>query len=370
MEEIPAPYPFSSFFIGIIIYLYYEFFGMMIKNIFSESDKIGILFMSISIALQLLGIKYFLTEMKGSFGELIVRTEGENQVLHPVDQLKKNFTTSKVPYLLILAAFSSLALAKVYAFHSGLEPFFYLGNPAFLALVLDIYNTLVSFFMLYLMATLLWMIISISYMLFKINNDSYNKFLKIKPIDPDRAGGLKHLKGLLLRFSIFYFLIVALAALTNFTSIGLSVFESVTIGLFWLIGALFFLYDWYALHRFIRGKIGDEVLILSEMLESKRAHLIDLLSKTGDMEKEDQINLLSNALDIVNKERDRIQQYKLKLIDARTIIIFAASSALSLITVLKASGEDGKFSAAIFVIDNVQPYIKDIVNYIYSFLPK
>ena len=145
--------------------------------------------------------------------------------------------------------------------------------------------------MIYLLATLLWMIFNISYMLFKINNNLYNSSLKIEPIDPDRAGGLNHLKELLLRFSIFYFLIVALAALTNFTNIGLSVFESVSMSLFWLIGAVFFLYDWYALRSFIRGKIGDEVSILSKILESKRTHLIDLLSKNEDKENEDQINL-------------------------------------------------------------------------------
>ena len=264
--------------------------------------------------------------MRGSFGELIVGSESEDKCLHPVDQLKKNFTTSKILYLLILVAFSSLAAAKIDALYSGSEPFFYLGNPTFWALALDIYNNLVSLFIIYLLATLLWMTFNISYMLFKINNNSYNGSLRIVPFDPDRAGGLNHLKELLLWFSIFYFLIAALAALTNFTNTGLSMLESISMGLFWLTGAVFFLYDWYALRSFIKGKIGDEVSILSKMLESKRTHLIDLLSKNEDKENEDQINRISNSLDIINAERDRIQRYKLKLIDAKTIILFAGSS--------------------------------------------
>lgn len=272
--------------------------------------------------------------------------------------------------MLILVAFSFLAAAKIDAFYSGSEPFFYSMNPTFWALALDIYNNLVSLFVIYLLATLLWMTLNISYMLFKINNNLYNGSLRIEPFDPDRAGGLNHLKELILWFSVFYFLIIALAASTNFTNTGLSMLESISIGLFWLIGAVFFLYDWYALRSFIRGKIGDEVSILSKMLESRRTHLINLLTKNEDKENEDQINLLSNSLNIINTERDRIQRYKLKLIDTKTIVLFAGSSMISLITILKASGVDGKSNIALFVIDNVQPYTNYIVNFIHQFLPQ
>ena len=143
------------------------------KNIFSGSNKITILFMSISIALLLFGIQYFLTKMKGSFGELIVSSESKDQCQRPLDQLKTNFTTSKILYLLILIAFLSLAADKIDAFYSGSETFFYQGNPTSWALGLDIYNNLVSLFLLYLLAILLWMIFNISYMLFEINNDLY-----------------------------------------------------------------------------------------------------------------------------------------------------------------------------------------------------
>jgi hypothetical protein len=255
--------------------------------------------------------------------------------------------------------------AKIDAFYSGSEPFFYQGNLTILALALDIYNNLVSLFMLYLLAILLWMIFNISYMLFKFNNDLDNVSLKIKPLDSDRAGGLKPLGDLLLRFSIFYFLVLALAVLTNFATGGLSPFESIFVCLFWLIGVVFFLYDWYALRSFLRGKIGDEVSLLGEILESKRTHLIDLVSKDEEKENEDRINLSSNALDIINKERDRIQQYKIKIIDAKTIILFASSSALSLVTILKASGEAGRSNFATLVIDNARPIINDNTNYIY-----
>jgi hypothetical protein len=213
-------------------------------------------------------------------------------------------------------------------------------------------------------------------MLFKINNDLYASLI-IKPLDADRAGGLKHLRELLLSFSIFYFLIVALAVLTNFATRGLSSFESISIGMLWLIGVVLFLYDWYALRRFLRGKRGDEVSILSEILECKRKQLIDLVSKNEEKENECQICLLSNVLGIIDKERERIQKYKIKLIDARTIILSAGFSILSLIAILKGSGEAGRSSTAVFVIDNARPFIDDSINYIvyignyvYQFLPK
>jgi hypothetical protein len=332
--------------------------------------------MSISIALLLFGIQYFLTKMKGSFGELIVSSDSKDQSFRPLDQLKTNFTTSKILYLLILIAFSSLAADRIDAFYSGSEPFFHQGNPALWALGLDIYNNLVSLFLLYLLAILLWMIFNISYMLFKINNDLYAS-LKIEPLDADRAGGLKPLRELLLRIGSFYFLIVALAVLTNFDTGGVSSFESAYIGLLWLIGVMLFLYDWYALRSFLRGKIGDEVSILSEILESKRKHLRDLVLKNEEKENEGQIYLLSNVSDIIDKERDRIQKYKIKLIDAKTIFLFAGFSALSLIAILNGSDEAGRYSMAVFVIDNARPLIDNSINYVgymgnylYQFLPK
>ena len=270
----------------------------------------------------------------------------------------------------------SLAADKIDAFYSGSEPFFYQRNPTSWALGLDIYNNLLSLFLLYLLAILLWMIFNISYMLFKIKNDLYAS-LKIEPLDADRAGGLKPLRELLLGFNIFYFLVIALAVLTNFATRGLSSFESASIGLLWLIGVVLFLYDWYALRRFLRGKIGDEVSILSEVLESKRKQLIGLVSKNEEKENDGQICLLSNVLDIIDKERERIQQYKIKLIDAKTIILFAGFSALSLIAILEGSGEAGRSGTAVFIIDNARPLIDDSINYaghignyLYQFLPK
>lgn len=333
--------------------------------------------MSISIALQLIGIQYFLTKIKWSFGLIKFCSDREDQCHRPIDQLKESFTKSKIFYLLILIVFSSLAAAKVNAFYSGMEPFFYQRNPIFWVLLLDIYDNLVSFLMFYLLAILLWMIFNISFMLFKINSQLYNESLKIEPLDSDRAGGLKPLKELLLLFGIYYFLVLALAVFSNLTPRGLHPFESISLGLFWLIGAVLFLYDWYALRRFLKGKREDEVSSLGEILESKRTQLIDLVSKSKEKESDDQIDSLSNALDIIDKERDRIQQYKIKPIGAKTAILFVGFSALSLITILKASGEAGKSNVAIFVIGNTQPYINDIVNYAYNlfnylyyFLPK
>jgi len=98
-----------------------------------------------------------------------------------------------------------------------MDPFFYQNNPVFWALLLDIYDNLISFLMLYLLAILLWMIFNISFMLFKINSQLFNKSLKIEPLDSDRAGGLKPLKELLLRFGIYYYIVLALAVFSNLT---------------------------------------------------------------------------------------------------------------------------------------------------------
>lgn len=356
----------------MIIYSVFYFFGIVVKDAFHGSNKITVLYLSILIAVQLFGIQYFLTKMRASFGMLEISPEKTDQLIRPIDQLKDHFTASRFFYLFITFAFFPFLMIKINAYYAPIpiKIFFYQGNPTFWSLMLDIYANFVSFFMLYLFAVILWMIFNISWLLSKMNNKLYYESLKIKPLDSDNLGGLKSIRDLLLQFSIYYSLIIILAVFNYKTSRGLYLYESISLSIFWLIGIAFFLIGWIALRQLLKGKIENEVSSLSEILEYKRLQLIDLITKNKEKESEDQMNSLSNALDIINKERDRILQYKIKPFDAKTIILFLSSSSISLITIFKTLEDLTKYKIVMFAVNSTQPYFNDMLNYSYHFFPK
>jgi len=264
----------------LFIYLIYQFIGIYFKATFAGANRTAILFTSILIAVQLFGIEYFLRRIKSSFGRLKICPEMADRSIHLIDRLREQFTSSRLFYLLILLTFSPIIIIKIYSLHAGVSPFFYSYHPGLWALLLDIYDNSVSFFWLYLLGVYLWMIFNISWMLSKISERSYYESLKIEPLDADKVGGLKPIRELILWISIYYFLIIILAAATYLVAEGLLLYESISLFIFWLVGVIFSISGWHKLRRLLSGKIQSEISSLSEIMEYKRAQLIDIITKT------------------------------------------------------------------------------------------
>ena len=364
----------ASFSIGAAIYLVYQFFGTVVRDLFYGTNKITIFFTSVLIMVLLFGIQYFLKEIKAKFAQLEIIPERADKVIPPIDLLHDHFTTSKGLYLLILISFLPFIAIKINALYSGYKPFFYLGEPTFWAAMLDIYNESLSYFILYLLAIVLWMIFNISWVLSKINNKIYYESLKIKPLDTDKVGGLRSIRDLILKLSIYYFIIIILTMSTYLTYRGLLLYEGISLIIFWLIGAVFSIMAWLALRRILKRKIEKDILLLNETLEGKRLQLIDIITKNKEGESQDQMNSLSKALDIVNKERDRILQYKIKPIDAKSIILFVSSSLLSLLIIVKelegALEDAGKSKIIMFAVSQSQPYLGDSISTFLQYFSK
>jgi hypothetical protein len=320
----------------------------------------------------LFGIQHFLREIRLRFAQLEISQESANQATPPIDLLHDHFTTSSGLYLLIVLTFLPFVAIKINALYSGFKPFFYQGEPTLWALMLDIYNSTLSYFVLYLLAVVLWMIFNIYWVLSKINNELYYESLKMKPLDTDKVGGLRNIRDLILNLSIYYFIIIILTMSTNLTyhnqHFVLYLYEGMSLIIFWLIGVVFSLIAWLALRRLLKKKIEKDISLLNDILEGKRSQLVDLIKNNKERESQDQMNSLSKSLDIVNKERDRILQYKIKPIDARTIILFISSSFLSLITIVKVLEDAGKSKIIMFAVDQSRPYLGDYISRFLQYL--
>ena len=322
----------------------------------------------------LFGIQYFLREIKAKFSRLEISTDRVGQAIPPVDLLHDHFTTSKGLYLLISFTFLPFIAIKIDRLFSGHKPFFYQAEPTSWALMLDIYNESLSYFILYLLAIVLWMIFNISRVLSKINNKQYYESLKMKPLDTDKVGGLSNIRDLILKLSIYYFIVIILTMSTYLTYRGLLLYEGISLFIFWLIGVAFFLMAWLALRRLLKRKIEKDISLLNETIECKRLQLIDLIANNKEGERQDQLNSLSKALDIIDKERARILQYKIKPIDVKSIILFISSSLFSLLIIVKeleGALEDAARSKIImFAFSQSQPYLGDSISTFLQYFSK
>lgn len=356
------PYPASSILIGVLAYIFYAIFSIMVRETFAGSNKYTILINCALIALLFFAIQYFLDKIRESFGNLKIQPERESPLKTPLNQLEENFTRSKKFYVLVLLVFMPfLAIDIIF------KPSFYLENPNVWTLLLDIYNKFISYLTLYLLAVILWMIFNISWILRRISDRQYSKLLKIELLDADKTGGLKQIRELVIWFCVCYFIVIILYIMTYFTYRGLLLYESLSLIAFWVIGVIFFLNGWYMLRRLLMSKIENDIDYINEMIEDKRVRLLNLLSKKEEKEHEDQMKSISNTLDIISKERDRILQCGIRPMDAKSLIVFVSSSILSLIAILD------KFSnnkIAIYAISSIQPHIYESISHLSQFFPR
>lgn len=91
---------------------------------------------------------------------------------------------------------------------------------------------------------------------------------------------------------------------------------------------------------------------------------MDLVSKDFmDEESEKRINLLSAVSEAILKERDRLLMSGVKPIDVKTLILFLASSFLSLISILKTVEDLRKDKILNLLINQTQPYLNETINF-------
>jgi hypothetical protein len=185
----------------------------------------------------------------------------------------------------------------------GYSPFFYNENPIPEALLLDIYNRFLEFFLLYLLSIILWIIYNISWMLDKISNPPHFKMLKIDLFDADKMGGLLPIRKLVLQFTVYYSLVIILAVLSYLIPRGFPLYENTFLIIIWIIGVVFSVRGIYIITKMINGKIGFRVGSFNEIYDKKRQELVDLISKGNEEENEKKLNLLSTALESLDKER-------------------------------------------------------------------
>jgi|LGVE01.1.fsa_nt_gb hypothetical protein len=336
-KKIPVPYPIVSLIVGSIIFSIYWLFS--IKVTFFPWEKFHILevaALSILIALQLAGIQYILNDMEKTFRELKLYPEIGASFDNLYVKLKHRFSISHWYYLLVAAVIVPFIIIKVLDILEG-GVTFYIVEPTMWGFLLDIYNNVIGYSMLFLLAIILWIIFNITWLFNEMDNDPYRRLIKIDIFSVDRIGGLKQLRNFILKILAFYFICITLAIISYISPFSILSYESFFLIILLLVGVGFFIMGLGTIRKLLKGRIEDEINKINKIYERYHQRFMDIVSEGNYKDQEEELNLVPTIIENLHIERERILKFygNNKGYDRITIIEFVISFIIPLVTFLQ-----------------------------------
>lgn len=330
-KKIPVPYPIASLLIAGVIYSIFWFFSTKVVFFpweFYHSFTASTL--SILIAFQLAGIQYLLNNMEKTFKELSSYPKNKTSIDSLYVKLKHRFSRSYWYYVTVAAIITPFVINDLTRIlHDGNT--FYAAEPTRWSFLLDIYNYATGYFMFFLLAIFLWIILNIILTLNEMRSDPYRYLIKIDIFNVDGIGGLGPLRDLISKVLIFYFICITLAIISYISPFSIFSYESIFLIILLFIGVVFFLTAVGTIRKLLRGRIEDEINKINERYQLEHQKFMELVSK-GNYNGEE-LNLVSTALETLYTERERMLQLygNARGYDLKTIVQFSSVFILSLI---------------------------------------
>lgn len=290
--------------------------------------------MGLCLCSQLIGIPWFLTRMREAFSDPPSFDGSSPQELFLLFQ---NRLCTKVAFY-VTAAFVLLpfiALNVLNFVQLGGTPF-YVAEHTPAALLLDIFNILLGYSLLYFLAVILWMILIVAWTLQDAQGEPERMKVPVDILAPDGVGGLGSVQALVRSILTYYFFIVALLVISYLSPTRLWSYEAIFIIILFVAGILFFFLGFGAIRNLVRGKVAHEMEALNERIRTQYRRLMDIVS--GD-EKTDieALGKVRSVLDACYTERNRMMTLyeKNMAFDIRTVAQSAASIIIPLLVFIE-----------------------------------
>jgi len=279
------------------------------------------------------GIQYFLNNMKKIFLYLDeIFDKGKNNIYM---SSKKRFTTSYWRYILIVSIIIPFYLIDwIFPFSStSYEHFidmyllFYNFSPTMWRLAFDIYILILGFIPLLLLSSALWIMLNITWTLLdskSISCSSTNSVYNIKV-------KIAFIKNIVLRILTYYFFIISLAVISYLNPIDFYSKETAILLILLLIGVLFFFSGLDSLKQIFQKSVEHEL----DGINNASQEYIERLKTIGSIDSPDakeDVNLISNVLNVFQKQREQLEQMNTNVYDIRSSIRFISSLLLPIIT--------------------------------------
>jgi hypothetical protein len=326
-QKIQLPYPITSLIIGGIIFSIFVFFSTKVRLFpLDFFHLLQISTLSVLIAYQLAGIKYLLNNTERIYQKL--NPKSEVRVGDLFSNLEHRFSSSYWYYVTVASVIVPFIVIELTQFLGGSLNFFYLAEPTVWSFLLDIYDYATNYFMLFLLAIILWIIFNIARLLNEIRSDSNRHLIKIDIFSIDNIGGLSPLRNFILKAATYYLICVTLAIISFINPFSNFSYESFFLIILLLVGVGFFLMGLETVRKIFRTKIEDEIYKINQRYLKQHQRLMEIVSEVNYKDKEDELNWVKTTIETLHTEREQIlQQYtNSKGYDFMTIVNFVGSS--------------------------------------------
>lgn len=260
----------------------------------------------ILIAIELSGIAYFLSQIRQMAKMLNLENADSKELNSLFHDLNSRFTRGKLyKTLMILVVIPSMTI-EAYGIWTGAIYTYYSWEKTLMSFAVTIIYYSIVYFVSFLLATVIWIMINLSYFLNRLADEEILSKLHINIFCGFQIGVLNHAKDILMKFAAYYFICVAFAILSYISPAQLISYQMLFYAFIDLLGILILLSGWLSLRKIYRRKWQIKVKKIDDLYNDNYRELTKLLSK--DRQDETELMRLSSALDVLQKQRERLTQ--------------------------------------------------------------
>jgi hypothetical protein len=336
-KKIPVPYPIVSMITAGIIFLIFVFFSTKVRYFNLEFfHLLAVSTLSILIPYQLAGIQYLLNNIKRIFNDLKLHPKSKISIDDAYVNFKHRFTNSNWYYVIVASVIVPFTMTELIRILQG-GRIFYFVEPTVWSFLLDIYNYATGYFMLFLLAIILWIILNIVWVLNEIGSDSYRYLIKINIFSIDKIGGLSPLRNFILKTTIYYIICVTLAIIYYINPFSNFSYESFFLIILLLVSIIFFLIGLGTIRKLFRDRIDDEVNKINERYLKQHQRLMDIISKGNYKDRGEELNWVKTTIEALRTEREQILLLytSSRGYDFMTVVKFVSSSIFPVVAYLQ-----------------------------------
>lgn len=345
LKKLMQNYRFIAPLISGIVFIIYLLFTTKVRSLPLDINTLVIsATMSISIGYQYALIKNTLPKISQKFEKLSpLFQEHESQKF--LQGLERKFQKSRRFYTTIVTVITPFVILKIIKVWNWIlfkyePPFFYLAEPTIWSLLLDIFNEIFEYLILFLLAKITWMIIELTLIIYELNG-TYKVDIDLYNID--ETGGLKDLRSFILFLVSNYFIVITFILVSYIPPVAtiiLYIFPKVLVTpeiilliLMLPIGIILFIKTQMTIKNLIDKGVDSELEKINENYKKIYGKVDEIISnKTNNYNEKAQGEL--RILEILEKKEKRIKAIKNKKLDFINIITFISTVLLPIVTLV------------------------------------
>lgn len=321
------PNVFAAYLISVIIIIIYAFFSTKVGEFSLNTQNIvKILILSLLVAYQLLGIPYLLSNMRACTRNMKIYYKETTKFDEISNSFAAKFNDKK--YVLFTLLFVILFMINDIS-HLDFLLFSVRNGGNVWSNLLDIFDISINYFMIILLANVIWIMLSISWFLCQIYKNANELLIKDNIFRINKFGGMKNANNFIIRSTIYYFLCISLVIsyyivpsdprsgleiYSGFLKINdisniLDIKSAFFVIVLYSIGLNVFFMGYRTMttiRQILDSRIEDEISNINNLCLIHHSKLINVANDQNYSSYECEMDQVSSTLDNLYKERERL----------------------------------------------------------------